>query len=63
MTEKAALTRKENTLQRYQIIKQDFNDIYSTRVDGIKLDLDGVIDRVAEKHGYSAETVKKILKK
>lgn len=62
MTERAAATRKENTSRRNQIILQDFNEIYAQKIDGIKLDFDGVLDKVAERHGYSRETIRKILK-
>lgn len=58
----ASEKRKINTQKRYQIIRDKFDQVYSQTVDGIRLDYDGVIRKVAEVSGYSEFMVKKILK-
>lgn len=55
-------TRKANTARRHQLIRDRIDKIYAQRIEGIPLDYDRVIDRVASEYGLASTTVKEILK-
>lgn len=56
-------TRKNNTAHRYSIIKNKVNEIFGQRIDGMRLNYDDVISRVAMEMALSPRTVRNILKK
>lgn len=61
-TLKHARTRRSNTEKRYAIIRDRVNEVYSQKVNGIRLDFDDVIDHVAKEFGFSQKTIRNILK-
>lgn len=56
---KAAMTRRNNTLARNQLLIAEFNELYNTQ----RLRFDDVLEKIALRFGLTATTVKKILKK
>jgi predicted DsbA family dithiol-disulfide isomerase len=56
---KAAMTRRNNTLARNQLLIAEFNELYNTQ----RLRFDDVLEKIATRFGLTATTVKKILKK
>lgn len=56
-------TRRQNTSHRYQLIRKKFNELYSKRIDGMRPDMDDVINRVAVETGFAPRTIRDILKK
>lgn len=55
-------TRKTNTANRHQLIRSRVNETYSRTVDGVRLDYDSVLAKVAADFGISPRTVRNILK-
>lgn len=56
-------TRQIETQRRYSIIKIKFNEIYSQKVNGMRLNYDDVIEKVSQEVGFRPRTIKDILKK
>ncbi len=54
--------KKNNTQKRHQMVREKVNEVYAQKVDGLRLDLDDVIARVADNFGYSTRTVRNIIK-
>ena len=55
-------SRKNNTDKRHNLVRQKVNEYYAQTIDGIRLDLDSVLRKVADDFGYSELTVKRIMK-
>lgn len=58
----SAENKRKNTSFRYTIISKKVNEYYAQRIDGIRLDYDAVIEKVASDFGFSTKTVKRALK-
>lgn len=62
MTQKGLETRSKNARKRHENLKAKVNELYSQTIDGLRLDIDGIIEKVAKDNGYSPRRVKEILK-
>lgn len=58
----SAEMKRKNTCFRYIIISKKVNEYYAQRIDGIRLDYDAVIQKVAADFGFSTKTIKRALK-
>jgi hypothetical protein len=62
-TSGANTPKKSTTQSRYQKVRKRIDELYATKVEGIRLDYDGILEKVAEEFDYSLLTVKRIVKR
>lgn len=60
--QKIAATKAKNKKRRYRRIQERFNEIYSFKYEGVKLDFNGVVEKVAYEFGVEPATIQKALK-
>lgn len=53
---------RSTTLKRYDLINNRFNELYEKTIEGIRLDKDQIIKKIADETGYSVSYVNKIVK-
>jgi len=62
-----SLTRSESlklqTQRRNEAIHKRFSELYETRIDGMRLSVDSIIEKLANEFYLSIKTVEKILRK
>lgn len=55
-------TIRPTTASRHRKVEENFNRLYNTKVEGIPLDYDGIIAKLAADLDYSQKRIKQILK-
>jgi hypothetical protein len=53
---------RPTTAARHDKVRTKFNELYSQKIEGISLDLDGVYTKLSEHFCFSERTIRRILK-
>lgn len=60
--QKATKTYVSNKEKRYEKVRARFNELCGQRIEGMKLDHDDIITKLADEFDYAESTIKSILK-
>lgn len=53
---------RPTTQRRYALINERFNELYEMKIEGMRLNKDDIIKKIADETGYSVVYVTKIVK-
>lgn len=53
---------RKTTVKRHEIVRQKVNEYFTKTIDGIRLDFESIVAKVAEDTGYTPRYVRDILK-
>jgi hypothetical protein len=62
MNSNCVKSRVNNSQKRYRIICERFDKLYNFSHEGIKLDFDAIVNKIAEEMGFSPRTIRRALR-